>query len=562
MTGDRYSPYNKPASIVHWCATVARRCGAPASRRACRLEHAKPTAEYVVILDADMVIRRPITAELVEVERGRPISAFYGYLKGVFPENYMKVKERVKNVEKAQQVGGFSVMHLEDLKKVAPLWLKWTEEVRQDPESWGNTGDIYNSNGKGGPPWIAEMYGYVFACAEVGLNFKVSDKFMLYPGYSPPAPEPWPVVMHYGLTFYVGEYAFDKHWYMSTDMTSCPSQLFARPPTVEELRAGGYTPALDPGSAEERRVEAALTVGWGLYNATRAHAMRTCGIAAPKDPAETRYRCSTNEANVVLCAKKSPSEFNSPPPRLPSGGGGAGLRGAGGAPLVLLPPGGGAGGGGGKCEDLEASCCGWAAKGECASNAVFMAKKCARACEKCVAPAGAPGGCTDKKPDSAPKVVVAAEDEDKAPEVVTYPPPPTPPAAEEDEEAGHQDPALVKQVVAPVREIKPHLNAMEVVGGEEEIATRPPPKKATPKSRRLGDGGVKSFGGDAEAQPQDTGGAAAMEGRTLPLAATWAAALLLLMLCLRAVGRARKRERRKGGGGAAGRSPAQERKGV
>lgn len=57
--------------------------------------------------------------------------------------------------------------------QVAPLWLKWTEEVRKDPESWGNTGDIFNGNGKNGPPWISEMYGYVFACAEVGLDFQV-----------------------------------------------------------------------------------------------------------------------------------------------------------------------------------------------------------------------------------------------------------------------------------------------------------------------------------------------------------------------------------------------------
>lgn len=56
------------------------------------------------------------------------------------------------------------------------------------------------------------MYGYVFACAEVGLDFQVSDKFMLYPGYEPPAPEPWPLVMHYGITYNVMHFAFDKHW--------------------------------------------------------------------------------------------------------------------------------------------------------------------------------------------------------------------------------------------------------------------------------------------------------------------------------------------------------------
>ena len=78
-----------------------------------------------------------------------------------------------------------------------PRWLYWTEEVRQGPDSWANTGDIFNGNGKNGPPWISEMYGYVFACAEAKVNFKVSNDVMLYPGYQPPK-EPWPAVLHYG----------------------------------------------------------------------------------------------------------------------------------------------------------------------------------------------------------------------------------------------------------------------------------------------------------------------------------------------------------------------------
>ena len=160
-TKDAYSPYNKPYSIMHW------------------LQHAKPTADYIVVLDADMIFRKSITTAMLGVEKGRPISAHYGYLVGVFHENYMKVKERVANVDKAQQVGGFTVMHREDLERVAPRWLYWTEEVRRDPHSWANTGDIFNSNGKSGPPWLSEMYGYVFACAEVGLNFKVSNDVML-----------------------------------------------------------------------------------------------------------------------------------------------------------------------------------------------------------------------------------------------------------------------------------------------------------------------------------------------------------------------------------------------
>jgi hypothetical protein len=31
-------------------------------------------------------------------------------------------------------VGGYTLMHREDLRRVAPLWLKYTEDVRFDPD--------------------------------------------------------------------------------------------------------------------------------------------------------------------------------------------------------------------------------------------------------------------------------------------------------------------------------------------------------------------------------------------------------------------------------------------
>lgn len=56
-------------------------------------------------------------------------------------------------------------MHIDDLRKFAPLWLSKTEEVRNDHDHWSTniTGDVY---GKG---WISEMYGYSFGAAEVTL---------------------------------------------------------------------------------------------------------------------------------------------------------------------------------------------------------------------------------------------------------------------------------------------------------------------------------------------------------------------------------------------------------
>ena len=49
-TKDAYSPYNKPYSIMHW------------------LQHAKPTADYIVVLDADMIFRKSITAAMIPKE--------------------------------------------------------------------------------------------------------------------------------------------------------------------------------------------------------------------------------------------------------------------------------------------------------------------------------------------------------------------------------------------------------------------------------------------------------------------------------------------------------------
>lgn len=35
---------------------------------------------------------------------------------------------------RADMVGGFFYIHQDDLKRIAPLWLSYTEDVRQDPE--------------------------------------------------------------------------------------------------------------------------------------------------------------------------------------------------------------------------------------------------------------------------------------------------------------------------------------------------------------------------------------------------------------------------------------------
>ena len=41
------------------------------------------------------------------------------------------------------QVGGFTMMRRSDLERVTPLWIKYSEDVRADPDAWQTSGDQY-----------------------------------------------------------------------------------------------------------------------------------------------------------------------------------------------------------------------------------------------------------------------------------------------------------------------------------------------------------------------------------------------------------------------------------
>lgn len=185
-SGDRYPGYNKAAAIQHW------------------LEAREPESSIVAILDTDMTIRNPITVENTGVSKGRPVSAYYEYLEGVRPEVDLPIKQKLENHSKAQRVGGFTIIHVDDLREISRRWLPLSEEMREVPGNWGpGIGERFNNGGET-PPWIGEMYGYVFAAAEAGVNFNVVDGLMVYPGLPLPSTlqhDDWPLILHYGGTW-------------------------------------------------------------------------------------------------------------------------------------------------------------------------------------------------------------------------------------------------------------------------------------------------------------------------------------------------------------------------
>ncbi|XP_020238077.1 peptidyl serine alpha-galactosyltransferase [Cajanus cajan] len=211
-TGDWYPAINKPAGVVHW------------------LKHSEDAknVDWVVILDADMIIRGPILPWELGAEKGRPVAAYYGYLIGC--DNIL-AKLHTKHPELCDKVGGLLAFHIEDLRKFAPLWLSKTEEVREDKAHWATniTGDIY---GKG---WISEMYGYSFGAAEIGLRHKINENLMIYPGYVPREGIE-PILLHYGLPFSVGNWSFNKLTHHDDGLVYECNRLFPEPPYPREVR--------------------------------------------------------------------------------------------------------------------------------------------------------------------------------------------------------------------------------------------------------------------------------------------------------------------------------------
>ncbi|KAJ4758010.1 peptidyl serine alpha-galactosyltransferase [Rhynchospora pubera] len=210
-TGDWYPAINKPAGVVHW------------------LENSQDAdnVDWVVILDADMIVRGPLIPWELGAEKGKPVAAYYGYLKGC--DNIL-AKLHTTHPEWCDKVGGILAMHINDLRALAPLWLSKTEEVRDDRAHWSTniTGDIY------GMGWISEMYGYSFGAAEVGLHHKINDDIMIYPGYIP-RPTVEPVLMHYGLPFKVGNWSFSKLEHHEDGVVYDCNRLFPPPPFPREV---------------------------------------------------------------------------------------------------------------------------------------------------------------------------------------------------------------------------------------------------------------------------------------------------------------------------------------
>ncbi|KAL4451469.1 hypothetical protein ABPG75_007131 [Micractinium tetrahymenae] len=244
-TGDWYTGINKPVAMADWLAKT------------------DVQEDYVLLIDADMIMRLPVLPHELGAAPGTAVSGFFGYMIGVNNELALRhvpeVQPRQDDVagppgRRGDQVGGFTMMHWEDLRRVAPWWIKYSEDVRADKLAWNQTGDVYAVEGES--VWIAEMYGYSFGCSKAGVWHITDPTFQLYPGYEVSREhfESPPKVLHYGILWNVTSalpgaepiFQFDKHWFEEFDALACPpwdinkQGLFSHPPRLSDFNTSGY----------------------------------------------------------------------------------------------------------------------------------------------------------------------------------------------------------------------------------------------------------------------------------------------------------------------------------
>jgi hypothetical protein len=174
-TKDIYAAYNKPEAVIDY------------------MDHVDPAEDWMLVLDSDMLIRKPFTYEQFKAKKGLGVGARYDYMIGVNNElavrHVPEVAPRNDTLagpigRRGDMVGGFFFLHKDDLKALSHGWLKYTEDVRFDPEAWHLSGDSYSTHA-GDKPWISEMYGYAFGASKANVWHKWDQTSMLYPGYNP-----------------------------------------------------------------------------------------------------------------------------------------------------------------------------------------------------------------------------------------------------------------------------------------------------------------------------------------------------------------------------------------
>lgn len=317
-----YASYNKPFAAMSWLQT--------------RRPFDDGEDEYVLMMDSDMLLRGPIDPIKLGCKRGVVVSAEYTYLVGTkngLAERFLPAS----HVSRLAQVGGFHIFHREDLRAIAPRWLEYTKRVRAFAKEESAT--FFELSMAALPPedeslryvrrnqtlWHSEMYGYVFAAAEVGVRHRVRRDTMLYPSYEPYLGRS-PLILHYGVDYSVRGAYFNKMDHTKLSLSDCPAVQFSS--------------GIDVSTGSLMKREALCVEHLAMLDVAFCRMYRKSKCASHQVPT------SCTDERLPLLLRESHITIES-------------------------------------CTDQHANCDQWARQNECSRNPLFMHSSCPRSCGSC-----------------------------------------------------------------------------------------------------------------------------------------------------------------------------------
>lgn len=144
---DEYPPLNRPVAVQEFFE-----------------QHPIDTIKqnWVIIMDSDTLLRKRLN--YFPVYKGRPVGQLASILMDKMytaAENTISKDPEIIKTLPIYDIGSPYILHKEDAFKMAPYWVKFTNDLRENLHTKEYIG------------WIVEMYSYIMACAYAGLNHTV-----------------------------------------------------------------------------------------------------------------------------------------------------------------------------------------------------------------------------------------------------------------------------------------------------------------------------------------------------------------------------------------------------
>lgn len=170
-TEDVFSGYELPSALEQWLAVAG----------------ADIKEDFILVVPAETLFRGRFTVEDLGAFKGQPVAGPRLFLKGAasqFAKSYVQSASPYSDMlggssqRLADQVGGFTLIHKDDLRAILVDWRAITVAIRADHSAVEQTGELgqFDIVSKDHPTKsaFADFYGYIFACARADLRHIIS----------------------------------------------------------------------------------------------------------------------------------------------------------------------------------------------------------------------------------------------------------------------------------------------------------------------------------------------------------------------------------------------------